>query len=216
MAPFLTADKIPHAPRDPSDWTTPANPAGRKLDELASRTDFMLAPSAGTLIGAALGTTTVTFLTTAQAMANLRIPIPAYKTADTVINNDNSINNDPHLAVTLPIGRYWVVLGGCRILGTTAADFIHDFTFSGTATFHFGSDTMQVGTNSTVTTRVITAFSTTVFVGLTTGTTFRLLVQGGIDVTVAGTLQWRWSQNTAEVSDLTVYQHAFLTAFPTA
>ena len=144
----------------------------------------------------------------------LRTPIAAYKLDNETVNNSTALQNDDHLYLVLPAGRYAITLGQARFTSSTAADFKWDFTFSGTATI-YGLCFVQNAASSTNTTREITAFSSSVNFGATTGTTHILSMLGGVDVVVGGTLQFRWAQNTLEVSDTIVLAEATLKAFPT-
>lgn len=102
------------------------------------------------------------------------------------------------LNLVLPAGNYHFRYFG-DIAQTSTGGFKFDLTFSGTATVmaHFNMHDVEAGTGAAILIRRISSFSSSISVGTSTTTAFRMMMEGVINVTAAGTLSLRFAQNTA-------------------
>lgn len=151
----------------------------------------------------------------------LQLPYPfivARKTADTTINNDSTVNDDPHLLLPVAASQRLFVEGYLLFTGASAtADF--KITWSGpagmtaawspygTATA-FGFNASAAGASP----GAAEALTNQVALGAFAGTYWVAIAGLFTNSTTAGTLTFRWSQNTATVEDSTLKAGSFLRA----
>lgn len=132
----------------------------------------------------------------------------AYKAADETINNVGAVQNDNDLALAVDAnGVYSLYLYVVYSSGTTP-DFLCDFSAPSGTTFEASFFNYQPGTVAWAATGALGAVS-----GLAgTGANVPLIIRATVFVAAtAGTLQWRWAQNTANASDTIVRKGSRLT-----
>lgn len=140
----------------------------------------------------------------------------ARKTANEVVNNSATLQNDDALAVVLGPGT-WEVQTHLVAGGPTGADLKVDYTFSGTLSTHRRYLQGPAGTGNDSANTILTLGAQT---AITAAAAYALepVVAAHIwetiiaVVTAGGTLQLRWAQNVATASDTTIFTNAYMTA----
>lgn len=139
--------------------------------------------------------------------SDIKVPRYIAKTSSEIVNNSNTLQNDNELFIALAVGVYRIE-AFIHFTTNTAADFRCAWTTTGTMTsigrsVLGGGTSMTAVTDSTVRNQGLAIGTANDVTGNTTASNVvreDLL----IDVTVAGTLQLQWAQQTANASDTTV------------
>jgi hypothetical protein len=139
----------------------------------------------------------------------------AIKTADEIVNNSSTFQNDNHLVLSLDPGT-WNIILQVPYSGPTGADLKSQYTFSGTSSAHRRYNHGPAGTGNDNANTIVTLTANVAFSGTEqyaaasgAGTIVERII---MIVTVAGTLQWQWAQNVATVGDTTVFTRGIMTA----
>lgn len=141
----------------------------------------------------------------------------AIKTANETVTNNATPQNDDHLFFTLEAGT-WVfdayIVPQCTVDG---ADLKLNISFDGTAAdFMAGEHGPEVAATATSSTLMrvtnVNSVGGNLVSGVIGGSDSILTIRGFIEVTVSGTLQLKWSQNTADANGLTLKKGSWLRA----
>lgn len=156
----------------------------------------MPAPTAPT------GVLTASYLAALAAYVNdveARIPLIVQKTIDsTPVNNSTTLVSDSELVFNLSVGTYWL-FGRGLFSAAAVADFKPGFT--GTATFTMDYSIFGFMAGAAFSANRFTAASTPQVDGAGAGVVDEFLLDGQIDVTVAGTFVFQYAQFAANASD---------------
>ncbi|MFA5803660.1 MAG: hypothetical protein WC879_03360 [Melioribacteraceae bacterium] len=132
-----------------------------------------------------------------------------YKTADEIVNNSITLQDDNHLVFALGANETWTITYFIIYHASGVADFKHQFTVPTGATGRWNSHGMNGGY----------AFQwrgtiTEVGAGNTGESVSALIILTAYikTSTTAGNITLQWAQNTAEVSDTTVFEGSHLEA----
>lgn len=144
------------------------------------------------------------------------LDVVAIKTANETINNNNVLQNDDALVVAVTATTKYLVRAMIMYDSATAADI--QFSFVGPASATMSWTTNALGTtaaggtgNITVAASVIGDAGVLPAGGAGVGVQLMANIQGILNVgATAGTLQFRWAQNTADVSDTIVRANSHL------
>ncbi len=176
------------------------------------QSDFGNATVSGTLsVG---GTLTATGALTVGG-APVYLPLVARKTANEVVNNSNTLQDDDHMGIAVAAGAVYLMDGFWIYGADPAADIKIGFTGPAGATLDWvrgGMDAAATvvtgGFNSTA--QTLGSFPS---LGAVTGvgtiliaTPMGTLVTGG----TAGTLRVQWAQQTAQANNATIYAQSWL------
>lgn len=150
--------------------------------------------------------------------ANLRTILDiltARKTADEVISNDATLNNDGDLVVSLSANTNYYVTAHMRVQGNTTADWKWAWTIPSGATIYLDAAYGQSasGTNDRHYVYVSTSGGSQGAAIFTNNQNHGIQFQGVVEVAgTAGNLQFQWSQNTAHLSNLTLFENSGILA----
>ena len=137
------------------------------------------------------------------------------KTADEVLNNDNTLQNDDELIVPVLANEVYFFIASVRFKSATAADFKMGWSVPSGTTMYWHSQALWYGVgvgSSPGAGMVETDSYARGGGGVTVETGF--MVFGMIHVgATAGNVVLQWAQNTADSSDITVMANSCITAF---
>ena len=145
-------------------------------------------------------------------------PLTRVKTADEIVNNSSTLQNDDHLVVPVTASSRYLWRAFIKLTSATAADFKLDLSLPAGSSHESVSQwwhrAAAVGSQAGDE-RMFNSSSPTTTVPATDGTTTAELLMGEIHglIVVAGTagsVQVRWAQNAANVSDTTVYASSWM------
>ncbi len=142
------------------------------------------------------------------------------KTANQTVNNSSTLVNDNHLSFSVAANEIWVLELTIFYQTTSVADIKVGITMPSGATYRMGQHTLDASGGGT-TQEHVDAFSdpdtgiaayTAGGAGLTTEVTafYHYLI---VISSTAGTIQIKWAQNAAEVSDTIMLKDSYLKAF---
>lgn len=126
----------------------------------------------------------------------------AKKTADVTINNDNSLNDDPDMQISVGIGTY--IIDGFLIFNSAAAADIKialKAIAGATAYWGFSYDT----------TPTVKGLGDTAAIP-TDASNQWIWFHGTLTTTAAGTLILQWCQNTADAGDTIMRAESYISA----
>lgn len=138
--------------------------------------------------------------------------ITAFKTATQTINNSVTITNDTQLLVPLPtINSDYAFEMAVFYISSTVADFKFDFTVPAGASITYGVSGLAPGAVATTGDGQFDAASAVTIALGGAGDNLMAVIQGGVSVgATAGNLQFRWAQNTLEVSNTQVQLRSWI------
>jgi len=126
------------------------------------------------------------------------IPTLVRKTADEIVSNSTTLQNDDALLFAVAANEVWEFTILSRYTATAVADFKFGLTIPAGAAF----SALVAGYSATFTNIINTANPSAYMGG---GTNYLARIRGVVvNGATAGNLQFQWAQNTAEVSDTTV------------
>jgi len=155
--------------------------------------------------------------TTVKAIENKTLFVR--KTADEIVNNSTSLQNDDHLVLAVAADSVYIVEAFLIYRANVSADFKLAFTWPASATMSFGSIGGDLdaggGDNNTVKLqarqRATSGSTTLTYASIGTGSETSLRVTGLlITGATAGNLQLKWAQNTAHASDAILMEDSWL------
>jgi hypothetical protein len=136
------------------------------------------------------------------------------KTADEVISNTTTLQNDDVLLLPVAANTTYEFVMMVGFGASTVADFKWALTFPAGVTAHVHDIRQDTATLTTYILGATTGYAsgTAIAIGGTGAASFRTIwLRALIIVTsTAGTLQFQWAQNTAEVSNATVRAGSYL------
>lgn len=152
---------------------------------------------------------------------HFRSPLFAYKTASETINNSAAQQNDDHLFVSVAANTIYTLEISIIYEATTAADIIYTISYPALTSVSVHSiapgDAATTGGNAESTNfiaRTNDATSPTVVQsagGVGAGTEVTALIKGLVVVgNTAGTVQFRWAQGVAGLTDAIVKQNSYI------
>lgn len=134
-------------------------------------------------------------------------PPTVVKTADETINNSAALQNDNELLIDVAANAYYEGEIYIFFTAAVAAGFKADFTAPAGATMRVSSFLVTTGGSVTfAATNALGSVSGIVSAGAAAPYQNKFM----LTTTNAGTLQFRWAQNTANVSDCTVHHGSWL------
>jgi hypothetical protein len=137
--------------------------------------------------------------------------VTAHKAADTDIQNDTTVNDDPDLQLAVTSGKTYLIDG--LILFDTAAnaDFKYTFTIPG-GTMDIATQVMNKGSGTSEESDHFSTSGTdnTVLLGNANGGI--IFVRGRIVLTSSGDFKLRWAQNTSQGTDTSTLRGSWLRA----
>lgn len=142
------------------------------------------------------------------------------KSGDQSVNSagtGTTLQNDTHLAFPVAADETWEFSLVIFYDGPQAGDFKWDFTVPAGATLVAGQVAMNNNATSIAATGRFDVYESAVGTarqaGTTGGTKATLIIRGIIrNGSTAGTVQWRWAQQTADATNTTVYTDSHLSA----
>lgn len=138
---------------------------------------------------------------------NKLVPLLVRKPADETVNNSTTLQNDDHMALSVAANMTYEFKMCVFHNSSTVADLKYDFTFPTGLTMKYGLDAAAAGGG--IDNFVLIQTSVPVIGGV--GADRAGFLSGTvITFTTAGTLQLRWAQNTAEVSDTKVLAGSYM------
>lgn len=167
----------------------------------------------GTAASTITGSLTVTGTTTVNGQP-VGQNLFAKKTANEVVNNSASMQDDDHLTVTVAANAVYELTALLIYDGTTTADLKAGFTGPSGATLDWVTHSLDATAGSGTTAVKMTAQTisgTPSFGSIGAGSKVVGRVSGLLTVaSTGGTFKVQWAQNTAEATDTTMYAGSYL------
>jgi len=143
------------------------------------------------------------------------------KSANESINNSSSMQNDDHLVLAVAANTTYLLDAYLRYEATTTGDIKAGFSVPTGAAVDWNAlclpGTHSSGTSGSLSVLARTDAQTATLGGAGAGTLLVARITGTVTVGgTAGSLQFRWAQQTADVSDSIVYAGSWLRLTPVA
>jgi hypothetical protein len=146
----------------------------------------------------------------AHALLNGRVVVR--KSADEIVNNSTTFQNDNHLLFAVAAGETWVGRFVIFHTGDATADIKFAVTFPASTTIMYGARVMNASSNAVHTPGLITTSGGSLGASGNSAAGAVTEVMVACVATVAGTVTLQWAQNVLTVADTTVKAGSFLIA----
>ena len=138
-------------------------------------------------------------------------PLKVIKAADETISSDDTMSADAELTLTLPPGNYLLLIYIGYVSGTTP-DYKFDVDVPADAVLNLEAFNYTTSLGLSIAGAFGDVFP--ISAGGAGAIDLAILIQGALTIVTAGSVTYRWAQNTSTASNTTTYAGSIMVAFP--